>query len=680
LLCGSASADVTVTVDQRGNGTLVGPGGNLALPAAPAADPGPGGLASVLSYGLLNPPDLVFGDVQLLTNGVVSQLIRFVPAGTGNPNYAASLLFYAMPGGSTFPLVPTATPPSAFYPNVVSAPFGSTYTPGPGQPGYVSSAITHYTFNLSFPPLLNLNVVPSSLTFMSALDLKPPDQLVTITGGDGFAFTVSVDVPWATVTPSSGQFPTVLTVKVNPAGLALGATYPGNITVNSGITTVVIPITYISVTQPPPPPPPTPVNVTFVPNKLVFTSAFNVAPPNQTVASIGGDGTPFTFSVDVPWAVVTASSTQFPTVLTVKVGPGGLTPGSDYGGTITVKTANTTIGIPIAYIVGGQPSLVSAPDSLTFNYVIGGPLPPSQQLTIFYGIPFTAAGTGFVSVTPGTATTTQEPLTVTVDPSKFAAGTFNASVVVTAGGVTNSPLTVPVTLNVTGGGPQFNSSNVVNAASFQPGPMAPGSLFTIFGSGLASASSTAHAAPGLPTSMGGVSMTIGGIPVPLEFVSSGQINAQVPFEVGMGTQTLVLTSNGISTTVQVTTAPVGPGTFVVNGRGAILNQDYSLNGSGNGALTGSTVQVYFTGQGRVSPPVPSGMPASLTQLSLATATVTATIGSQPAPVTFSGLAPGFIGLGQANVQIPSLPSGDYPLVLTVNGVASNPVTVAVRTQ
>jgi uncharacterized protein (TIGR03437 family) len=249
--------------------------------------------------------------------------------------------------------------------------------------------------------------------------------------------------------------------------------------------------------------------------------------------------------------------------------------------------------------------------------------------------------------------------------------------------VTNSPLVVPVTLNVTGVGPQFNSTNVVNAASFQPGPLAPGSLFTVFGNGLTSANvpaTTAPAAPGssLPTSLGGVSMTIGNIPVPLEFVSTGQINAQVPFEVGMGPQPLVVTANGVSKTVPITTAQVGPGTFLVNGRGAILNQDSTLNAPGNGAPGGTTVQVFFTGQGQVSPQVATGAPASLTQLSLAKATVTATIGNVPAQVTFSGLAPGFIGLGQANVQVPNLPANDYTLVLMVNGVPSNTVTMAVR--
>ena len=61
------------------------------------------------------------------------------------------------------------------------------------------------------------------------------------------------------------------------------------------------------------------------------------------------------------------------------------------------------------------------------------------------------------------------------------------------------------------------------------------------------------------------------------------------------------------------------------------------------------------------------------------ATTTAMIGTLPATVSFSGLAPGFVGLGQANVIVPGLTTKDYPLVLMVNGVPSNPGMVSVKT-
>lgn len=219
---------------------------------------------------------------------------------------------------------------------------------------------------------------------------------------------------------------------------------------------------------------------------------------------------------------------------------------------------------------------------------------------------------------------------------------------------------------------------MVNAASFQGGPIAPGSLFTIFGANLANSQASTKGLA-LQTSLDGVSMSIAGISVPLQFVSPGQINAQVPYEVAQGKQPLVVTSNGMSTELQVTILPSAPGIFLVNGRGAILNQDSSLNSQQNPAVSGSAVQVFFTGQGSVSQPVISGSPASLTTLSYTSATTTATVGNEAATVIFSGLAPGLIGVGQANVQVPSLPTNDYPLVLTVNGVSSNGVTMSVKT-
>lgn len=660
-LCASAFADVTITVSELGTGTLVGPGGTLNMPGAAAADPGPGGQASVLSFPLLNPPDLVPGDVQLVQGGVVTDIIRFVPAGTGNPAYPASLLFYSQPDANTH-LVPTPNPPGAFYPNVISIPFGTTYTPTIGQPGFVSIQVTHYTFNAA-PCTYTIN--PTSAVFGP--------------GGGSGSFTVTT-VPGCPINPTTpnGNFIT-FTVSVNTVNFNV-APFAGPLSRNGAINVAGQSFT-IQENGPPPN-----NDITVTPTRLQFMSNSTTVPPPQSVLIGGGDGQSFSVTVNVPWATVSQSGPTLPGFVTVKVAPDKLAPGSVNSGLVTVTTALGTSSFTVVYIVQGLPSLVPVPASLTFNYSLGGAQPAAQQLKIsastLDAIPISVTGTNYVMVSPSAGNTTLS-LSISVDTSKItSAGSFPASVTATASVVTNSPLVVPVTLNVTAVGPVFNAANVVNAASFQPGPMAPGSLFTVFGS-LGATSLPISATPtgpgsSLPTSLGGISMTIGGIPVPLEFVSSGQINAQVPFEVGIGSQPLSITANGVTRTVEITTAKVGPGTFLVSGRGAILNQDSSLNGPGNAAVGESTVQVFFTGQGEVTPPVGSGQPASLTQLSFAKATVTATVGSQPADVSFSGLAPGFIGLGQANVKVPTLPANDYPLVLTVNGVPSNSVTVAVR--
>src|SRR5258706_3718898 len=61
------AANILITVDELGTGTLVNPvSGTFVFPSSLAADPGPGGLASALTYNMLNPPGLVVGDVILL--------------------------------------------------------------------------------------------------------------------------------------------------------------------------------------------------------------------------------------------------------------------------------------------------------------------------------------------------------------------------------------------------------------------------------------------------------------------------------------------------------------------------------------------------------------------------------------------------------------------------------------
>jgi adhesin/invasin len=90
--------------------------------------------------------------------------------------------------------------------------------------------------------------------------------------------------------------------------------------------------------------------------------------------------------------------------------------------------------------------------------------------------------------------------------------------------------------------------------------------------------------------------------------------------------------------------------------------------------------VFLTGQGPVNPAVPTGAAAPLTTLSHATLPVAANLGGRSAGLSFLGLAPGFAGLAQANVQIPPevAPGNEVVLFLTVGGQASNTVHIAVK--
>jgi uncharacterized protein (TIGR03437 family) len=87
--------------------------------------------------------------------------------------------------------------------------------------------------------------------------------------------------------------------------------------------------------------------------------------------------------------------------------------------------------------------------------------------------------------------------------------------------------------------------------------------------------------------------------------------------------------------------------------------------------------IYFTGVGPVTNPVEAGLPAPASPLSNSELQVTVTVGGQVVRPSFAGLSPGSIGLAQVNVQMPSLPVGDYPVVITVGSASSNAPLISI---
>jgi uncharacterized protein (TIGR03437 family) len=132
--------------------------------------------------------------------------------------------------------------------------------------------------------------------------------------------------------------------------------------------------------------------------------------------------------------------------------------------------------------------------------------------------------------------------------------------------------------------------------------------------------------------------------------------------------------------VNVSVATAAPGLFVLASKqAAVENANSSINDPSNPAKVGSTISAFLTGSGPVNPAAVSGVPASTTSLVSATASVSATVGGVPATVSFAGLAPGFIGLVQLNLIVPSsLSAGSYPLIVTIDGQASNAAPISVQ--
>jgi uncharacterized protein (TIGR03437 family) len=209
--------------------------------------------------------------------------------------------------------------------------------------------------------------------------------------------------------------------------------------------------------------------------------------------------------------------------------------------------------------------------------------------------------------------------------------------------------------------------------------LAPGSLASLFGSGLATAQALPSGLP-LPGSLGGFQMTVGGLPAPLLYLDPFQANLQIPFGLAPGQQRAQITSPFGSTTFIVTLSAGAPGIFLLNpSTAAVLNQDFNLNSPQRPAARGSYLQIFAAGLGEVAPAVTTGAAAPGSPLSSA-AGVTASINGQPAAVGFAGLAPGFAGLCQINVQVPPAmaPDAAASLVVTAAGQSSNAVMVAVQ--
>ncbi|QQS47984.1 MAG: hypothetical protein IPM66_04835 [Acidobacteriota bacterium] len=235
---------------------------------------------------------------------------------------------------------------------------------------------------------------------------------------------------------------------------------------------------------------------------------------------------------------------------------------------------------------------------------------------------------------------------------------------------------------------------VVNAASFngdENRAFAPETIVAVFGVFVTQNNQTyiADTLP-LPTSLGGVSVTINSIPSGLFFTSTGQINLMIPPNVQDGVANIVITnSDGTMRNGTITIERAAPGLFSAraNGQGAaaaltttdgvVYNTVFNPDGSEKEVSAGTTQQpnilvLYGTGL-RYTPAATPGDENGVAEA------VTVTIQGVQATVQYAGPAAGFAGLDQINVVIPPELSGfgSLRIVLTANGRVSNEVTILI---
>ena len=238
--------------------------------------------------------------------------------------------------------------------------------------------------------------------------------------------------------------------------------------------------------------------------------------------------------------------------------------------------------------------------------------------------------------------------------------------------------------------PVIRSSGVESASAFGAFPtIAPGTWIEIYGSNLAYYSRSWGNADfngsNAPTSLDGVSVTIGGQAAYIDYISSGQVNALVPSNVVTGSQPVIVTTAlGTSAPYPITVNATEPGllapasfdiggtqytaSLFTDGVTYVLPTGAIPGVTSRPAKPGDTIVLYGVGFGPVTPTVPAG------QIVMESNTLASTfqifVGGVQAVSTYSGLAPNATGLYQFNVVVPTVAAGNaVPLTFNLGGVS-----------
>jgi uncharacterized protein (TIGR03437 family) len=343
---------------------------------------------------------------------------------------------------------------------------------------------------------------------------------------------------------------------------------------------------------------------------------------------------------------------------------------TEYDSTSTRTATSSTI---LATAAASIQAAVS-PASVTLT---GGSQKATVSLSFTGGAPQWSARvspanevTSWLAVSPASGTGARQ-LTVTASTAGLGNGVYNATVLVQASGTTPAYQTVQVVL-VVGGSSSVSIGGVTSAASYKTA-FAPGMLMSVFGTNLAPQAQHAGAVP-LPIRMQGVTATVNGYPAPLLDVTPGQLNVQIPYETGAGTAVLGVNNNGQVAYFPFQVQAAAPGIFMtLDGAGNLVP-----NASGQ---RGHILLAFITGEGSVTPALITGRTpttSDVTKLPAPGLPVSISVGGVPAEIAFAGIPRGLVGVTQINFTVPAdAPLGMQPVVVTVGGVASGPVTLNV---
>jgi uncharacterized protein (TIGR03437 family) len=240
-----------------------------------------------------------------------------------------------------------------------------------------------------------------------------------------------------------------------------------------------------------------------------------------------------------------------------------------------------------------------------------------------------------------------------------------------------------------------------SVAGQAPNYVAPGTFTVLYAfNGLSFASGTTNdTVLPVPTTLAGLQVLVNGQPSPITNVLPSQINFVVPFEAPTSGTAQVAVVNAATSQVLGSGSMImnaaSPGFFTTNEQGTgqiaarncntIVNNncDNAVNGTANPANPGSTIQLFLTGQGAgLTPSAPPDGQADCSSPPSTASKPEVIIGTTVASVSYSGLAPCFVGLWQINAVIPAnpgqpptgFPPGVFPVLVDFQGLVSDTPT------
>jgi trimeric autotransporter adhesin len=601
------------------------------------------------------------------------------------------------------PVVQSNTAPTTISVSVVTTGLTSNVCTGAVTLTYGSSQslVIPVTLGVTTTPQLAISLPAGFGTYTLVPDGTQASQKIALTSTDPatqVTFTATSPNSFISLASTQGTTPANLVVNISAVGLSPGS-YPGQIVISSPN----LPNNSLMI----------PINLTVTPNTLVtvtppgsatspitFTEAQAGTLPASQVLTLASTGGTATFAATVStnaggqWLGVSPASGTASGPLTVSILQNSLSQGT-YTGQIVLSLQNasaTSLTIFVTLNVTAAQSIIVNPSQpFTFTSQIGAAQPAPQRFRVTSGgspLAFTVASastpSGWLS-TDITSGNTPSDVNIMVNAAGLAIGNYTGTVTIAAPGLTSVVLTVNLTvLAAAPPAPVTISSN----ASGISGVIAPGEIISIYGTNLGPAlpangtSFSLNAQGGVDPTLAGVQVLFNGKAGTPLFVSSKQINVIVPYEAnGQTTTSIVVTyQNTQSAPFTFNVAAQAPGIYTLNSQGfgqaAAVNQNGTFNGSGASGTTpssaGQVIAIYATGGGQTSPPSTTGSvtPSGTTLYRISN--VTATIGGQPAVVTFAGGAPGLVaGVIQVNMLVPSGVTGDaLPVVINVNGSTS----------